>query len=165
MTRQALLLFPLGFAAAAMAVSAADIKWPIHDRTRPMARVVTPGTASTPEQPGKAPSDAIVLFDGKDLSKWESREGRGPAGWKVENGYFEVVKGSGGIRTKDGFGDVPAPRGVDGPEAAGGRRTRIAATAASSSWASTRCRSSTATRARPTPTARPRPSTASTRLS
>jgi hypothetical protein len=106
MTRQALLLFPFGFAAAAMAVSAADIKWPIHDRTRPMARVVTPGTASTPEQAGKAPSDAIVLFDGKDLSKWVTEKDGAPAGWTVENGYFEVVKGSGSIRTRDGYGDV-----------------------------------------------------------
>ena len=106
MTRHALVLFAFGLAAAAMAVCAADIKWPIHDPTRPMARVVTPGTASTPEQAGKAPSDAIVLFDGKDLSKWVAEKDGAPAGWKVENGYFEVVKGSGSIRTKDGFGDV-----------------------------------------------------------
>ena len=69
MTRHSLLLLSLGLAAAAAAVSAADIKWPIHDRTRPRASVVTPGTASTPEKAGKAPSDAIVLFDGTDLSK------------------------------------------------------------------------------------------------
>jgi hypothetical protein len=90
---------------AAAALGAAEIKWPIHDRTRPQPRVVTPGTGSTQEQPGKAPSDAILLFDGKDLSKWESDKGGSPAAWKVENGYFEVAKGTGGIRTKESFGD------------------------------------------------------------
>ena len=49
MTRYALWLSAFGLAAVAAAVAAADIKWPIHDRTRPMARVVTPGTFSTPE--------------------------------------------------------------------------------------------------------------------
>ncbi|HEY6547504.1 MAG TPA: hypothetical protein VI589_06350, partial [Vicinamibacteria bacterium] len=80
---------------AAVAFAAAPMKWPIHDRTRPQPRVVTPGSFSTPEQPGRPPSDAIVLFDGQDLSKWESQK-TGPAAWKVENGYFEVVKGTGG---------------------------------------------------------------------
>jgi hypothetical protein len=91
--------------AVALALSAAEIKWPIHDRTRPQPRVVAPGTSSTEAQPGRPPADAVVLFDGKDLSKWESPKG-GPAAWKVENGYFEVVKGTGGIQTKEGFGDV-----------------------------------------------------------
>ena len=106
MTQSALRLsLALGLAAATLALAAAEMKWPVHDRTRPQPRVVTPGSFSTPEQPGKPPSDAIVLFDGKDLSKWES-EKAGPAPWKVENGYFEVVKGTKGIRTKEGFGDV-----------------------------------------------------------
>jgi hypothetical protein len=105
MTRRALPFSALALGVAALALAAAEMKWPIHDRTRPQPRVVTPGSFSTPEQPGKPPSDAVVLFDGKDLSKWESQK-TGPALWKVENGYFEVVKGTGGIRTKDGFGDV-----------------------------------------------------------
>jgi hypothetical protein len=73
--------------------------WDIHDLNRPMAPVVKPGTAGAP------PSDAVVLFDGKDLSKWRSQKGGGPAMWKVENGYMEVVKGTGGIQTEQGFGD------------------------------------------------------------
>ena len=106
MTRNAFRLSAaLGLAGAALAFAAAEMKWPIHDRTRPQPRVVTPGSFSTPEAPGQPPSDAIVLFDGKDLSKWESDK-TGPALWKVENGYFEVVKGKGGIHTKEGFGDV-----------------------------------------------------------
>ncbi len=60
--------------------------------------VVTPGEGTS------APSDAIVLFDGRDLSQWESvREGE--AKWKVEDGAFTVVKGAGDIRTKQSFGD------------------------------------------------------------
>jgi hypothetical protein len=66
-------------------------------------------------QPGKAagqpPADAIILFDGTDLSKWESsgRVEQGsrpePAPWRVENGVMYVVPGKGGIRTKEYFGD------------------------------------------------------------
>jgi hypothetical protein len=76
-------------------------KWAIHDLSRPLPPVVDPGPAG---QPAAAPSDAVVLFDGKDLSSWEDGKG-GPAGWKVENGYMEVVAKTGSIRTKQGFGD------------------------------------------------------------
>ena len=78
-------------------------KWHVHDPARPRPPVVTPGSASTPEQPGRAPSDAIVLFDGKDLSKWTS--GGGPAKWKVADGVAEV-NGTGDVETKEAFGDV-----------------------------------------------------------
>ena len=76
-------------------------KWAIHDMTRPLPPVVNPGPAGPPVS---APSDAVVLFDGKDLSLWENAKGE-PAGWKVENGYMEVVAKTGSIRTKKGFGD------------------------------------------------------------
>jgi len=79
-------------------------KWEIHDRTRPLPPVITPGTASTQEAPGKPPSDATVLFDGKDLSKWHS-EGNAPAKWKVGDGYFEVVAKTGVLTTNQAFGD------------------------------------------------------------
>jgi 3-keto-disaccharide hydrolase len=82
----------------------AIFKWVQHDRDRPVPAVVTPGTPSTQEQTGKAPSDATMLFNGHDLSNWESIKG-GPAPWKVENDYFEVAPGTGDIRTKDSFGD------------------------------------------------------------
>ncbi len=78
--------------------------WPQHDRNRPQPKVVDPGTASTPDTPGRPPSDAVVLFDGKDLSRWRGSDGS-PAKWKVGNGYFEVVKGTGGIETAQSFGD------------------------------------------------------------
>lgn len=77
-------------------------KWRVHDINRPEPGIITPGTASTAEQPGAAPSDAIVLFDGTDLSKWNAGEGK-EAQWKVENGYMEI-NGAGSIRTKDSFG-------------------------------------------------------------
>jgi hypothetical protein len=57
----------------------------------------------TPGQNGAPPSDAIVLFDGKDLSKWQALDGGGAPKWKVENGYAEV-NGTGSIRTKEEFG-------------------------------------------------------------
>jgi Domain of Unknown Function (DUF1080) len=64
----------------------------------PVPRVVTPGNATA------APSDAVVLFDGKDLSEWESLKG-GPAKWSVGGAAFTVAKGTGDIRTKRAFGD------------------------------------------------------------
>jgi len=79
--------------------SAAGTKWAIHDKNRPQPKIVTPG-----QKPGDSPSDAIILFDGKDLSKWESAKDGAPAKWKVENGYMEVVKKTGNIQTKKGFG-------------------------------------------------------------
>jgi len=80
-------------------------KWRVHDKNRPQPRIVQPGTASTSGTPGKAPSDAVILFDGRDLSAWVREKDGSPAGWKVENGYAEVVHGTGSIRTKEQFGD------------------------------------------------------------
>ena len=74
--------------------------WRIHDMARPRPPVVTPG-------PGVAapPSDAIVLFNGKDLSQWAGRGGA-PAAWPVRDGYFETGAGAGSISTRESFGDV-----------------------------------------------------------
>jgi hypothetical protein len=74
-------------------------KWRVHDSKRPQPPVITPG-----KNFGDPPSDAIVLFDGKDLSKWRSVFG-GPARWRVEDGYMEVVPGTGDIQTVDELGD------------------------------------------------------------
>jgi hypothetical protein len=81
-------------------------KWHVHDPARPHPHVVTPG-----KEPGAAPSDAVVLFDGKDLSQW-AQHGKGADSakivdpqWKVENGYFEVVPGTGDLFTREKFGD------------------------------------------------------------
>ncbi|MHC4061034.1 MAG: 3-keto-disaccharide hydrolase, partial [Planctomycetota bacterium] len=73
--------------------------WEVHDKNRPQPRVISPG-----EHPADPPSDAIVLFDGMDLSQWLKTNGEPPK-WKVENGYMEAVKKAGSIKTKRGFGD------------------------------------------------------------
>ena len=78
-------------------------KWHVHDPERPQPAVVTPGTFSTAEVPGKPPSDAIVLFDGTDLSKWSDDHGQ-PSEWKVENGA--MISNKGMISTKEKFGDI-----------------------------------------------------------
>jgi len=80
-------------------------KWMVHDMNRPVPPVVTPGEASCGDKVGSAPSDAVVLFDGNDLSKWESAKKPGqPAPWKMGDGCFETVKDAGYIRTKQKFG-------------------------------------------------------------
>ncbi len=87
-----------------LSAAQAPMKWKIHDPNRPLPPIVDPGTAFTQETPGRAPSDAVVLFDGKDLSHWADKDGK-PSKWKVENGYMEVVAGSGYNSTRDAFGD------------------------------------------------------------
>jgi hypothetical protein len=95
--------------------------WAIHDRNRPQPKLVAPGTSSTPAEPGKPPGDAIILFDGTDLSKWEAdKEGHVSTKWVINNGAMECVAGSGYIRTKEKFGDCQlhvewaAPTKVEG---------------------------------------------------
>ena len=80
-------------------------QWGPNDRNRPEPPIITPGTASTQTRVGAPPSDAIVLFNGKDLSNWESVKDGGPPKWTVGNGYFATVPGSGYIRTKAAYGD------------------------------------------------------------
>src|ERR1051326_5566192 len=75
--------------------------WAVHDGNRPQPTVVTPGTFSSPEQPGKPPSDAVVLFDGTDLSHWESAKDGGPAKWQGKDGIMQVDPGTGDLRTKN----------------------------------------------------------------
>jgi hypothetical protein len=66
-----------------------------------MPPVVDPGPAGPP---APVPSDAIVLFIGKDMSGWTTTKGA-PAKWVVRDGYMEAVKGAGSIQTERGFGD------------------------------------------------------------
>ncbi len=62
---------------------------------------------SAAKKPGNPPSDAIILFDGRNLNAWVSQKDTMQlAPWKiVNNKYFEVVPGSGSIQTKMKFGD------------------------------------------------------------
>jgi hypothetical protein len=68
----------------------------------PEPKVVTPGNT-----PGMAPpSDALILFDGKNLDQWVSvNDPAKPAQWTVEKGAFTVKKGTGNIQTKQSFED------------------------------------------------------------
>ena len=77
-------------------------EWPIHAKDRPQPPVVQPGNDALPV---KVPADAVVLFDGADLSKWVHENGNA-AGWVVGDGFFEVKRGTGNILTRDAFGDA-----------------------------------------------------------
>ena len=74
-----------------------NLPYHVHDPARPHPRVVTPAA-----QTGGAPSDAIVLFDGRGLDHWMPTRQL----WKVENGHMEVTANSGDMKTKESFGDV-----------------------------------------------------------
>jgi len=75
-------------------------RWHVHDPARPHPPVVTPGAT-----PGAPPSDAIVLFDGKDLSHW-TQQGRPDVKWPLRDGYFEVGSGTGDLVSREQFGDA-----------------------------------------------------------
>jgi len=68
-------------------------RWMVHDENRPAPPVITPGARRA------APSDADILFDGTDLSKWSDTKG-GESKWVIREGYMESVKGAGYIQTK-----------------------------------------------------------------
>lgn len=90
-------------------------EWAVHDESRPMAPVITPG--QTNDAP---PSDAIVLFDGKDLSAWKSIKDGSDAKWKVQDGFMEVAPKAGDIETRQSFGSCQlhiewqTPEGAEG---------------------------------------------------
>lgn len=72
--------------------------WRVHDRNRPQ-----PPKVKAASKFGGAPSDAIVLFEGTDLSSWQRGNGDAAA-WKLADGTMEV-NGTGSIQTKQAFGD------------------------------------------------------------
>ena len=79
-----------------------DGKWHVHDPARPQPVVVTPG--STFSQNATPPSDAIVLFDGRDLTQWRDKKTGGEVGWTVTDGVATSAKGD--IVTTNKFGDI-----------------------------------------------------------
>lgn len=89
-------------AAGSLGAPASSRGWKVHDMQRPRPPVVTPPPQNLPLP---APSDAVVLFDGRNLSEFRAESG-GPAGWKVEDGVMTVVPGAGPIVTRRAFGDV-----------------------------------------------------------
>ncbi len=85
-------------------------EWLVHDPDRPAPKRVDPGPAGPP---APVPADAVVLFDGKDLSAWQPSED------KVEDGC--IVTGHGNLTSKQNFGDCQihvewmAPAHFQGP--------------------------------------------------
>ena len=79
--------------------------WKAHDWDRERPAVVTPGVSNLPLS---APSDAVILFNGKNLDEWRSADG-GPAKWIVKDDVMESVPGSGYIFSSKSFGNLTAP--------------------------------------------------------
>lgn len=73
--------------------------WRVHDRSRPHPPVVAPGDAL-----GQAPADAVVLFDGRDLSQWTDEKGAAPPAAALEDGSINITK-AGDLISKRKFGD------------------------------------------------------------
>lgn len=102
MKRKALIILTLNTlilcSAFAQELDRAKIDPKLTEVWEPVPRMVAPGNANTP------PSDAIVLFDGKDATEWTHYEGEA-AGWTVENGVMTAKPGTGDIYSKRKFGD------------------------------------------------------------
>ncbi|MGA2144559.1 MAG: DUF1080 domain-containing protein [Bryobacteraceae bacterium] len=82
------------------------LPWHVHDPNRPHPEHIQPANT-----PGGPPSDAVVLFDGGDLSRWVQRGKGADAGklvdarWKVGDGWFEVAPETGDLLSREKFGD------------------------------------------------------------
>ncbi len=91
----------LALAAALLAAqSSADGRPEDTEVWMPEVPVVRPG----PYAPAPPPADAIILFDGRDLSQWASVRDGSPARWTVKDGVITVAKGTGNIQTRHSFG-------------------------------------------------------------
>ncbi len=77
-------------------------KWHVHDSDRPYPTEVIPGAT-----PGAPPSDAVVLFDGKDMSHWMQVKSGKPTDpkWPMVGDHFDVGPGTGNLVSREKFGD------------------------------------------------------------
>ncbi len=116
-------LFAAMLSVAAGAYAAAQVrKYSVHDMNRPRPPVVKPDV-----EIGQPPSDAIVLFDGTDLSQWQKGDGS-PATWEIVDDTMTVARKAGSIQTKRSFGSCQlhvewrTPEGVP-PQVTGQNRS------------------------------------------
>ena len=92
-------LTPLVFLLGASGVAQQELPPPTATEVwNPVPVMIDPG------QSDRSPSDAIVLFDGTDLSKWRGRDG--DPQWDVSGGAMTVRPGTGDLTSKEAFGDV-----------------------------------------------------------
>lgn len=84
------------YAQTANAVESTDPK--ATEQWEPVPKLVTPG-----DKAGSPPSDALVLFDGRNLDQWETSKDHSAARWKVHDGVVTVDKATGNIQTKQLF--------------------------------------------------------------
>ena len=91
--------------------------WKAHDKNRPQPKVVDTGESNAS---ASIPSDAIVLFDGTDLSQWNGPDEKKPR-WKVKDGVMECFRGAKFLYTKEKFGDIQLHIEWASPEGAKGK--------------------------------------------
>jgi hypothetical protein len=106
----------LAFCLALIATSSVMCQRPEQTEAwTPVPKIITPGRTNA-----DAPSDAIVLFDGRNLDEWVSARDQSPARWTVANGLMTVSKAAGDIRSKRSFKDFQIhlewkiPEGITG---------------------------------------------------
>ncbi len=93
-------LFALALLVTPFAAFAADAdSWKLDDKFKPAKPEDLKDATGT-----KPPEGAVVLFDGKDFSKWAKKNGKDEVKWTLKDGVMEGVKGHGDIITKDTFG-------------------------------------------------------------
>ena len=127
---------------------------PRHEDTEvyePVPKIVTPGATNA-----AAPSDAIVLFDGKNLDEWVTNRDKSPAKWTVADGILTVKKGAeggGNIETKRTFKNYQLhvewriPENITGSDQARGNSgVFLASTGPETTVMSCRCSIRTTTR-------------------
>ena len=106
-------LAAIGLQPAAAQVPQGDPK--ATEQWEPVPPIIMPGA-----RPGAAPSDAIVLFDGRNLDQWVNTKDHAPAGWKLGRGVMTVDKSVGNIETKRHFKNYQlhlewqVPKGITG---------------------------------------------------
>jgi hypothetical protein len=157
------LLAIAAFAVSAFAQSQTKMRPEETEVWKPVPPIVTPGaTDSAP------PSDAIILFNGKNEDQWVSAQDHTPARWIVRNGILTVNKSDGNIETRRTFRDYQLhiewkiPTNITGSSQARGN-SGVSSPPPAPATTDTSSRSSTPIATQPTSTDRPAASTSKAR--